>query len=54
MAEYIKGDLEKNLQGIAIQIKQQPFKQKLQLEQTGDYDITMANWDLTIKTQLVI
>ncbi|EJR24241.1 peptide ABC transporter substrate-binding protein [Bacillus cereus] len=44
MAEYIKGDLEKNLQGLAIQIKQQPFKQKLQLEQTGDYDITMANW----------
>ncbi|HGO9418164.1 peptide ABC transporter substrate-binding protein [Bacillus thuringiensis] len=44
MAEYIKGDLEKNLQGIAIQIKQQPFKQKLQLEQAGDYDITMANW----------
>lgn len=44
MAEYIKGDLEKNLQGLTIQIKQQPFKQKLQLEQTGDYDITMANW----------
>ncbi|WP_144596476.1 peptide ABC transporter substrate-binding protein [Bacillus cereus] len=44
MAEYIKGDLEKNLQGLAIQIKQQPFKQKLQLEQIGDYDITMANW----------
>ncbi|WP_142342785.1 peptide ABC transporter substrate-binding protein [Bacillus wiedmannii] len=44
MAEYIKGDLEKNLHGLAIQIKQQPFKQKLQLEQTGDYDITMANW----------
>ncbi|OOR23704.1 peptide ABC transporter substrate-binding protein [Bacillus wiedmannii] len=44
MAEYIKGDLEKNLQGLTIQIKQQPFKQKLQLEQTGDYDISMANW----------
>src|SRR3712207_7896070 len=28
----------------SIQIKQQPFKQKLQLEQTGNYDITMANW----------
>ena len=54
MAEYIKGDLEKNLQGLTIQIKQQPFKQKLQLEQIGDYDITMANWNLTIKTQLVI
>ncbi|MFK4306973.1 peptide ABC transporter substrate-binding protein [Bacillus mycoides] len=44
MAEYIKGDLEKNLQGLTIQIKQQPFKQKLQLEQMGDYDISMANW----------
>ncbi|MGG0456727.1 peptide ABC transporter substrate-binding protein [Bacillus mycoides] len=44
MAEYIKGDLEKNLQGLTIQIKQQPFKQKLQLEQTGDYDISMSNW----------
>ncbi|PEU80575.1 peptide ABC transporter substrate-binding protein [Bacillus cereus] len=44
MAEYIKGDLEKHLPGLAIQIKQQPFKQKLQLEQTGDYDISMANW----------
>lgn len=44
MAEYIKGDLEKLLQGLTIQIKQQPFKQKLQLEQTGDYDISMANW----------
>ncbi|EEL88428.1 peptide ABC transporter substrate-binding protein [Bacillus cereus] len=44
MAEYIKGDLEKNLQGLTIQIKQQPFKQKLQLEQTGDYEISMANW----------
>ncbi|EJP96173.1 peptide ABC transporter substrate-binding protein [Bacillus cereus] len=44
MAEYIKGDLEKNLQGLTIQIKQQPFKQKLQLEQTGDYDISMVNW----------
>ncbi|MED0933204.1 peptide ABC transporter substrate-binding protein [Bacillus mobilis] len=44
MAEYIKGDLEQHLQGLTIQIKQQPFKQKLQLEQTGDYEISMANW----------
>ncbi|KIV73094.1 Oligopeptide ABC transporter, periplasmic oligopeptide-binding protein OppA [Bacillus mycoides] len=44
MAEYIKGDLEKNLHGLTIQIKQQPFKQKLQLEQTGNYDISMVNW----------
>ncbi|MCW9130093.1 peptide ABC transporter substrate-binding protein [Bacillus paramycoides] len=44
MAEYLKGDLEKNLQGLTIQIKQQPFKQKLQLEQTGEYDISMVIW----------
>ncbi|PGV68231.1 peptide ABC transporter substrate-binding protein [Bacillus cereus] len=44
MAEYIKGDLEKHLQGLTIHIKQQPFKQKLQLEQTGDYDISLTNW----------
>ncbi|MEH6978415.1 peptide ABC transporter substrate-binding protein, partial [Bacillus pseudomycoides] len=37
IAEYIKGDLEKHLQGLTVQIKQQPFKQKLQLEQTGQY-----------------
>ncbi|PEB53834.1 peptide ABC transporter substrate-binding protein [Bacillus pseudomycoides] len=44
MAEYIKGDLEKQLQGLTLQIKQQPFKQKLQLEQTGQYDISMVVW----------
>ncbi|WIY62874.1 peptide ABC transporter substrate-binding protein [Bacillus arachidis] len=44
MAEYIKGDLEKQLQGLTVQIKQQPFKQKLQLEQTGQYDISMVVW----------
>ncbi|WP_459501315.1 peptide ABC transporter substrate-binding protein [Bacillus sp. C1] len=44
IAEYIKGDLEKHLQGLTVQIKQQPFKQKLQLEQTGQYDISMVVW----------
>ncbi|MGG2092572.1 peptide ABC transporter substrate-binding protein [Bacillus sp. S13(2024)] len=43
-AEYIKGELEKNLQGLTIKIKPQPFKQKLQLEQTGQYDISMVVW----------
>jgi oligopeptide transport system substrate-binding protein len=44
IAEYIKGELEEHLQGLTIQIKQQPSKQKLQLEQTGQYDISMAGW----------
>ncbi|WP_242220956.1 peptide ABC transporter substrate-binding protein [Bacillus cereus group sp. BfR-BA-01380] len=43
-AEYIKGELENNLQGLTINIKPQPFKQKLQLEQTGQYDISMVIW----------
>ncbi|ENQ3107430.1 peptide ABC transporter substrate-binding protein [Bacillus cereus] len=44
IAEYIKGELEKNLQGLTIKIKPQPFKQKLQLEQTGQYDISLFVW----------
>ncbi|MGI2750186.1 peptide ABC transporter substrate-binding protein [Bacillus cytotoxicus] len=44
LAEYIKGELEKHLSGLTLQIKQQPFKQKLQLEQTGQYDISMVIW----------
>ena len=43
-AEYIKGELEKNLKGLTIKIKPQPFKQKLQLEETGQYDISMVIW----------
>lgn len=43
-AEYIKGELEKNLQGLTIEIKPQPFKQKLQLEQNGQYDMSMVVW----------
>ncbi|SFI07141.1 MULTISPECIES: peptide ABC transporter substrate-binding protein [unclassified Bacillus (in: firmicutes)] len=43
-AEYMKEELEKNLQGLTIKIKQQPFKQKLQLEQTGQYDMSMVVW----------
>ena len=30
-AEYFKEQLEKNLDGVTIKIKQQPFKQKLDL-----------------------
>ncbi|MDC2866883.1 peptide ABC transporter substrate-binding protein [Bacillus sp. BP-3] len=44
IAEYIKGELEKNLKGLTIKIKPQLFKQKLQLEQTGQYDISMFIW----------
>ncbi|WP_214762826.1 peptide ABC transporter substrate-binding protein [Exiguobacterium sp. s146] len=42
--EYIKGELEKNLPGLTLNIKQQPFKNFLELEGAGDYDVSAAGW----------
>ncbi|WP_414054068.1 peptide ABC transporter substrate-binding protein [Macrococcus equi] len=42
--EYIKEQLESNLPGVKITIKQQPFKQKLQLESKMDYDLSFGGW----------
>lgn len=44
VSEYLKGDLEKHLPGLTIKIKQQPFKNFLELESKGDYDISAAGW----------
>jgi oligopeptide transport system substrate-binding protein len=44
VSEFLKGDLEKNLPGLTINIKQQPFKNFLDLEAKGDYDISAAGW----------
>lgn len=43
-AEYFKEQLESNLDGLTVKIKQQPFKQKLDLEKKGQYDISYGNW----------
>lgn len=43
-AEFVKEQVEKNLPGVTLKIKQQPFKQKLELESKGDYDISFAGW----------
>ncbi|TDM03794.1 peptide ABC transporter substrate-binding protein [Macrococcus carouselicus] len=43
-AEYFKEQIETNLPGVNIKIKQQPFKQKLDLESKGNYDISFAGW----------
>ncbi|WP_379967917.1 peptide ABC transporter substrate-binding protein [Ectobacillus sp. sgz5001026] len=42
--EYIKDQLEKNLPGLTVNIKQQPFKQKLELESKQDYEFSLAGW----------
>lgn len=43
-AEFIKAQIEKNLPGVTLKIKQLPFKQKLKVESEKDYDISYAGW----------
>jgi oligopeptide transport system substrate-binding protein len=42
--EYLKEQLEKNLPGLTVNIKQQPFKQKLELESNMQYDLSFSGW----------
>lgn len=43
-SEYIQSQLETNLPGIDVEIKQQPFKQKLDLETKGQFNMSYAGW----------
>ncbi len=43
-AVYIKNQLEKNLPGLTVNIKQQPFKVSLDLQQNLKYDFVWAGW----------
>ena len=43
-SEYLKGELEKNLPGLKVNLKTQPFAQLLKLESSGDYDISFSGW----------
>lgn len=43
-SEYLKGELEKNLPGLTVNIKTQPFTQVLKLESSGDYDMSFSGW----------
>jgi oligopeptide transport system substrate-binding protein len=44
ISEYIQGQLQSNLEGLTVTIAQQPFKNKLALEDEGDYDFSFAGW----------
>ncbi|WP_090692102.1 peptide ABC transporter substrate-binding protein [Bacillus sp. 166amftsu] len=44
VGEYVKDQIEKNLKGVTVNIKMQPFKQKLKLESDQDYDFSYAGW----------
>ncbi|GGB01356.1 peptide ABC transporter substrate-binding protein [Macrococcus hajekii] len=43
-AEYVKEQIETNLPGVKLTIKQQPFKQKLKLEADQNYEISFGRW----------
>ncbi|WP_203364191.1 peptide ABC transporter substrate-binding protein [Bacillus sp. REN10] len=44
VGEYLKEQLESNLDGLTVKIKQQPFKQKLDLETKMNYDFSIGGW----------
>ncbi|HHT7141284.1 peptide ABC transporter substrate-binding protein [Bacillus anthracis] len=44
IGEYLKGQFEKNLPGLTVPTKMQPFAQKLKLEASGDYAMSYAGW----------
>ncbi|MGQ8823858.1 peptide ABC transporter substrate-binding protein [Bacillus sp. NA_146.1] len=43
-AEYVKGELEKNLEGLTVHVKPQPRKQQIQLLLNSDYDLGVDVW----------
>jgi oligopeptide transport system substrate-binding protein len=44
IGEYLKEQLEKNLSGLTVNIKQQPFSQKLDLEKKMEYEMSFSSW----------
>ncbi|KMN46903.1 peptide ABC transporter substrate-binding protein [Bacillus sp. LK2] len=44
IGEFLKGEMEKNLPGLTIKIKQQPFAQKNKLEDSQQYDMAFGVW----------
>lgn len=44
VAEYIKDQLESNLDGIELEIKKVPFEARLEQEKDVDYDMVISTW----------
>ncbi|HCY8442085.1 TPA: peptide ABC transporter substrate-binding protein [Staphylococcus aureus] len=43
-AEYIKSQVEKNLPGVTLKIKQLPFKQRVSLELSNNFEASLSGW----------
>lgn len=44
MAEYLQGQMMTNLPGLKVELNIQPFKQRLALTKSGQFQIVMAGW----------
>ncbi|SDC78850.1 oligopeptide transport system substrate-binding protein [Terribacillus halophilus] len=44
IVDYIKEQLETNLEGLTIKTMQVPFQQRLDLDTAGDFDIQVSGW----------
>lgn len=44
VAEHIKEELERNLEGLTLTIKPMPFSEKLELADNGDFELNFAGW----------
>ena len=44
-AEFMQSELQGALPGLKVEIKTQPFKQKLELESKGDFHLSYASWN---------
>ena len=44
VAEYLKSEIETNLPGVTLTLKQQPKKSRLQLMQRGEFDLGLTRW----------
>lgn len=44
VAEYLKSEWEENLQGLTIDVNVVPFKQRLQAQDEGTYQIVISGW----------
>lgn len=43
-AEFIKSQIEKNLPGVTVKIKQLPFKQRVEAELSMNYSMSLSGW----------
>ena len=44
MHEFLQAELQKNLPGLTIRVKEVPFAQRLQLDDNLDYDMQLSGW----------